>query len=143
MNEKKCATFIKWAATWENRTFAYVKIKPQNSCAVTAQLISAFVFATWIVQYLYFLNPKFQASSHLLWFPSPVCVGLGRKHRRPVFWRRGSNMMYMSSGTCSDQAIVVKIYQNISCTFQSDCMVSLNAGLARKISHYSFPRLRF
>ena len=26
----------------------------------------AFVFATWIVQSLYFLNPKFQASSHLL-----------------------------------------------------------------------------
>ena len=30
------------------------------------QLISAFVFAAWIVQSLYFLNPKFQASSHLL-----------------------------------------------------------------------------
>ena len=30
---------------------------------VTAKLISAFVFATRIVQSLYFLNPKFQASS--------------------------------------------------------------------------------
>ena len=28
----------------------------------TAQLISAFVFATRIVQHLFFLNPKFQAS---------------------------------------------------------------------------------
>ena len=26
----------------------------------------AFVFAAWIVQFLYFLNPKFLASSHLL-----------------------------------------------------------------------------
>ena len=86
----KTGLTISSAATWENRIFAYAKTKPQISCAVTAQLISAFVFATWIVQSLYFLNPKFRASSHLLWFPSPVCVGPGRKPRRPVFWRRGS-----------------------------------------------------
>ena len=55
----------KWAASWENQQSAYVKTKMQMSFAVTAKLISAFVFATWIVQYLYFLNPKFQASSHL------------------------------------------------------------------------------
>ena len=36
--------------------FAYAKTKAQISCAVTAQLISAFVFATKIVQPLYFLN---------------------------------------------------------------------------------------
>ena len=41
----------------------------------TAKLISAFVFATRIVQFLYFLNPKFQVSSHLLCFYSLVCVG--------------------------------------------------------------------
>ena len=29
------------------------------------QLCSYFVFATWIVQFLFFLNPKFQASSNL------------------------------------------------------------------------------
>ena len=57
---------------------------------VTAKLISAFVFATQIVQFLYFLNLKFQASSHLLWQYSPVCVGPGRKPRRPVFSERGS-----------------------------------------------------
>ena len=37
------------------------KIKVQISCAVTAQLISAFVFPTRIVQFLFFLNLKFQA----------------------------------------------------------------------------------
>ena len=57
---------------------------------LTAKLISAFVFATQIVQFLYYLNPKFQASSHLLWLYSPVCVGPGRKPRRPVFSQRGS-----------------------------------------------------
>ena len=54
-----------------------------------AKLISAFVFATRIVQSLYLLNPKFQASSHLLWLYSPVCVGPGRKPRGPVFSQRG------------------------------------------------------
>ena len=58
--------------------------------AVTAKLISAFVFAIRIVQFLYYLNPKFQASSHLLWLYSPVCVRPGRKPRRPVFSERGS-----------------------------------------------------
>ena len=39
---------------------------------------------------LYFLNWKFQASNHLLWLCSLVCVGLGRKPSRPVFSERGS-----------------------------------------------------
>ena len=60
-------------------TFAYAKTKTQISCAVTAQLISAFVFAIQIVQSLYYLNLKFQASSHLLWLLSLVCVGPGWK----------------------------------------------------------------
>ena len=46
--------------------FAYAKTKTQISFAVTAKLIRAFVFAKYIVQSLYFLYPKFQASSHLL-----------------------------------------------------------------------------
>ena len=65
--------------------FAYTKTKTQISFAVTAKLISAFVFATWIVQYLIFLYPKFQVSSHLVWLYSSICVGPGRKPRRPVF----------------------------------------------------------
>ena len=66
------------------------KTKPQISFAVTKKLISAFVVASRIVQSLYFLNPKSQASSHLLWLHSLVCVGPGRKPRRPVFSQRGS-----------------------------------------------------
>ena len=41
-------------------------------------------------QSLYFLNLKFQASSYPLWLHSAVCVGPGRKPRRPVFSQRGS-----------------------------------------------------
>ena len=43
------------------------------------QLRSNFVFATWIVLFLFFLNPKFQASNHPLWLHRPVCIGHARK----------------------------------------------------------------
>ena len=46
---------------------------------VTAKLISAFVFATRIVQFLFYLNPKFQASSSFLCLYRSVCVGPVRK----------------------------------------------------------------
>ena len=85
------------------------KTKMQISCAVTAQLISAFVFATWLVQSLYYLNPKFQASSHLLWLYSPVCVVPGRKPRRPVFSQGGSNISILflaSKGFSSSELFI-------------------------------------
>ena len=47
-------------------------------------------FRNWIVQCLFYLNPKFQASSSFLSLYRPVCVGPSRKPRRPVFSRRGS-----------------------------------------------------
>ena len=56
----------------------------------TAKLISAFVFATRIVHFLFLLNPKFQASMLLLGLYMSVCVRPGWKPRRPVFSRRGS-----------------------------------------------------
>ena len=59
------------------------------------KLISASVFATLIVQTLFFLNAKFQASSHLLWLYSPVCVGPGREPLRPVFSQRGSYTFFL------------------------------------------------
>ena len=67
-----------------------MKTKKQISCAVLAQLISAFVFAIRIVQSLYYLNSKFQASSHLLWLHSSACDGPGRKPRGPISSQRGS-----------------------------------------------------
>ena len=66
------------AASSENQIFAYGK------------LISAFVFATRVVQFLFFLNPKFQASNLLLRLYRPVCVTPGLKSGRPVLWHRSS-----------------------------------------------------
>ena len=52
-------------------------VKKPAFCTVTAKLIGAIVFITPKVQPFLFLNPKFQACSHLLWLYSPVCVGPG------------------------------------------------------------------
>ena len=64
----------------------------QISCAINAQLISAFVFATWIVEFFLLLNPKFQASSLFLQLHILVCVRPGQKPRIPVFSCHGSNI---------------------------------------------------
>ena len=62
-----------------NRLFAFAKTKTQISFAVIAKLISAFVFATWIVQSLYFLKSEILSLRHLLWVYSPVYVRPGWK----------------------------------------------------------------
>ena len=65
--------------------FCLCKNKGADSFAVTVKLISAFAFATQIVQFLFFLNPKFQASSHLLCLYTLVRVRPGWKPLRPLF----------------------------------------------------------
>ena len=71
--EKKLAT------SWENQQSSYAKTKTQISFAMTAKLISAFVFDTRIVHFLFFLNLKSQASSHVLCLCSSACVRPVRK----------------------------------------------------------------
>ena len=67
------------AGPWKNQQSAYAKTEAQISFAVTAKMISAFVFATQIVQSFCFLNTKFNASSCFLLLHRPVCVGPVRK----------------------------------------------------------------
>ena len=55
--------------------FDYAKTKVQISCALTAQLIRAFVFTTWIVQSLFFLNHNHEFCSV---FFSSVTVQTGQ-----------------------------------------------------------------
>ena len=56
------------------------KQKTQISFAVTAKLISAFVFAKRIVQSPVYLYPKFQASRSFLCLYRSVCVGPIQNH---------------------------------------------------------------
>ena len=74
LEKKSC--FYHMSRAIRKPAFADAKTKMQIRCAVTTQLISIFVLATWIVQSHYYLNRKFQASSQLLWLYSPVCVDL-------------------------------------------------------------------
>ena len=63
-------------------------------------MISAFVFATGIVQSLFLFKPKFQVSSHILWLHSPVCVRPGQNPHSLVFSRRGSYFVF--SANCKE-----------------------------------------
>ena len=92
----------------------YAKTKTQINFAVSAKLISAFFFATLIVQSLYFLNPRFQASSHLLCLHSPVCVGPGQKSQGPVFSRHGSYLYYVAK---TNVLISLAITAQLICVF--------------------------
>ena len=63
------------AFTQENQQFAYAKAKANISC-VTAQLISAYVFAIRIVLFLFCVYPMFQASNFMLSLYSLVLMDL-------------------------------------------------------------------
>ena len=83
---------LKMSPVVRKPAFCICEKKTHISCAVTAQLISAFVFAERIIQSLLYLSPKLYASSHLLWLYSLACMRPGQKPRRPVFSQRGSNV---------------------------------------------------
>ena len=55
----------------------------KTKAQVSMKLISTFVFALRIVLFLYFLNPKFLASSHLMCLYSSVCA---RPVQKPHCW---------------------------------------------------------
>ena len=105
--QDRAKVVLKWAASWENQQSEYAKTKTQISFAVIVKLISAFVFATWIVQSLYFLNTKFQASSHLQWMHRLACVRPGSNSTSLVFSCCGSNC-------CSSYSVI-----DVSCFFFS------------------------
>ena len=70
---------------------------------LTAKLISAFVFATWIVQYLYFLYPKFQASSHLQWLYSLFLSNLVRIYNAGLLTLR---LICVSRGDSNQYSVI-------------------------------------
>ena len=73
---------------------------------VTAKLNSAFVFATRIVQFLFYLNPKFQFSSSFLCLYSPVCVGAVQK---PHCWFSHETAHYRPSATPRQLTLATEI----------------------------------
>ena len=61
-----------------------------DNCAADQRLCFHYTY----IQSMYYLNPQFQASSHLLWLYRPFCVGPSRKPRRSVFSQQGSCIYY-------------------------------------------------
>ena len=80
------------------------KTKVQISCMVTAQLISAFLFTTKIVQSLYFLNPKFKASSQLLLPIAQFVSDLVGNPERQTFSLHNSYLTFSISTSTSDSS---------------------------------------
>ena len=78
----------------------FLQVRKQRRRSVTAQLNSAFVFPTQIVQFLFFLNLKFQASSHLL-------------------------AMHICMKTCADQLCSNSIADQCLCLCSIDGMIPL------------------
>ena len=118
--------------------FCMCKNKGADQFCCNSELISAFVFATQIEQCLFFLNPKFQASSYLQRLYSLVCVGPGRKPRRQVLSRHGSSKKgRMRSDSCLHERTVVPKLQN-------ECIAKIlirlgryNLGKSNKLGNYS------
>ena len=100
----------------------YAKTKTQISLALTAKLNSAFVFASRIVQFLFYLNPKFEASSHCLKLHRQVCVRPGRKNPKDQFFcvKAHISMTILPLGSMSRKSVARS----------ADCLdVTLAAGL--------------
>ena len=138
-----------WAVSWENQIFTNAKTNAQISCAVTAQLISTFVFATWTAQFLLYLYTKFQNSSFLLWLYRPVCVRPGQKSRRPVFLCHSSyvkqKLSYMKYCTIF-KIMWATSWENQQCGFPTGptqtelykhrrCLETRNSGFRKQRNH--------
>ena len=94
--------------------FCICENKDADQLRGTAKLISAFIFNTRIVQSIYFLNPKFHGSSHLLWLYSPVCVGQvknpeNRFSHNEAHLMSSWYLMYLISTPASQVHITVKV----------------------------------
>ena len=83
----------------------------------------------FLASFLYFLNPKFPVSSHLLCLHRSGCVRPGRKPRRPGFSRRGSiilahvkysGIMYANIDIAPQHYKLTEIFKNFNEGFSHD-----------------------
>ena len=103
-----CLVHVHLSLVMRKPAFCICENKDADQLRGTAKLISAFVFAIQIVQSLFFLNPKFLASSHPLWLYSPVCVGPGRKLE--CWFSQDAAHMYIDPSSLSFCVISAKFW---------------------------------
>ena len=92
---KQCRIKESMSRIMRKLDFCLCENKGAGQLRSNCEAVSTFVFATRIVQFHVVLNPKFQASSCLLWLHRQICVRPGQKRRRPVFWRHGSYIIIL------------------------------------------------
>ena len=91
--------------------FTNAKTKAQIIFAVTAKLISAFVFTTQVVQF-YFLNPKFPVFNHLLCLYSSDHV---EPVRRPCWFSHDVAEMLFFNSNVFNIFLNSNVKQNFVC----------------------------
>ena len=91
-----------------------------SNCTADQRLCFRYMDST--IQSLFYLNPKFQVSSHFLCLYSPVCVGPGRKPRRPVFSQRGSNCVYAWHAAINKSSKGIRVFCRCFIAPNSDIM---------------------
>ena len=89
------SVFLEMSHVMGKSTFCIRKNKGAGQLRSNCEADQRLVFATQIIHFLYFLNPKFPASCHLLCLYSLVCVG---PVRRPHFI--GFLMMWLKCLVC-------------------------------------------
>ena len=108
-----------WAASWENQLFAYAKTKTQISFAVTAKLISTFVFTTLIVFQSYRRNEQCHEKTGLRGFrPGATQAGL-YSHRR---WLEAWNFGLGKQRDCTIHVTKTKALISCAVTVQLICV---------------------
>ena len=127
-----CSTLVTCESPHElNQIFAYAKTKDANQlCSkCTADEHLCFI-ATWIVQLLFSLNPKFQASSHFLW----CRIWLEAAHvsefvnGRFLFISKASHTPLFTNNSALNSTIPFLLKSNISTSLQL-CSMTLQPGL--------------
>ena len=88
-------------------TFFMCENKGADQLGSNCKADHTFVFATHILQFLYFLNPKFPASSHLLCLYSSVCV---EPVQKPHSWfpHDTAHLFYTSCVNLLSQFLAIK-----------------------------------
>ena len=79
------------------------EIKGADQLCITAQLISPFIFGTQLVQHLFYLNRKFQASQCFLRLYRLVCVGPAEKPKLFVFSCEGPNICSTDASSTEEE----------------------------------------
>ena len=101
-----------------------------SNCTADQRLCFHYSDSTISLLLLFYLNPNFQAASFLLRQYRPVCVGPGRKPRRPVFSHHGSYVRGKAAMSKKSHYIMLAFWH-----FQDALLFCLTKSIYINLSH--------